>query len=203
MKRLILAIGVLLLLSPIFTFEALYQYELRGLDHTLYPAEASPELLQDALWIAKGESLGSGVSRFWAGSYLRSTRAPGYLAARQLARQFVPDEGSDFERHLQEVALTVWFSRHMTEADLKQRLPEICRFDRGSASGAFVASRMFFHKRMDQLTPGEIATIAALSSSSWSDRERVRRGRDQILTKLHGSGRLTEQQLKDALAERP
>ncbi len=79
---------------------------------------------------------------------------------------------------------------------MKQQLPETLRFV--GASGTWAASRVHFHKPLD----AEIATLASLNSfSSMPSPERLKRRRNYLLNRLHESGRITDEQLKPALAE--
>ena len=93
----------------------------------------------------------------------------------------------------------MWFSRHASEAELKQQLAENTRFLNGG-SGAFAAGWVAFHKRPEQLTLAEIATLAALTDSPPDRPDRLKRKRDSILTRLRDAGRLTDVELRDALA---
>lgn len=62
---------VIVLTSPMWGFELLYHYGLYGEGPPQQSSTpADPSLLQEALWLALGETLGAGVEALWAGNYL-------------------------------------------------------------------------------------------------------------------------------------
>lgn len=200
MKRLALALVIAVPLLPVLGFEALYRYGLRGVDLTLPPAEDTPALLQDALWIASGETPDSGAQWMWLGNYRPRNVPPGAHAANWISRRFIPEHRGMLDFHLRHGAITVWFTRHVTESAMKRQMAAHNYFGR-NVFGASAAAEAHFQKSIWALSPAEIATLAAISANPVSQATRLKRHRDWILMKLRDTGRITDEQLKVALAE--
>lgn len=79
-----------LMLSPLWAFEALCCYGVHG-ENLPAATEQAPSVMQDALWLASGEELGTRVEAVWAGNFFWSPRQPsrGRAAANSIAHHIV------------------------------------------------------------------------------------------------------------------
>jgi hypothetical protein len=212
-RILFLACGLLafVLLSPIWGFELLYHYGLHGEALPEPPPKtAAATLMQDALWLASGETLGAGIEPLWAGNYFRAFnraaaargRAAANIVARYVFRRNRERRLRTLEHHLRSAAVLVWLTRHRTEGDLKQYLVERSFFGRDT-SGVSDAAVAYFGAPLSQLTVGQVALLAGLPQApsrfdpSCSP-ERALKRRAFVLERLRSNGRVSEEQFRRA-----
>jgi len=162
-----LGLSTVALLSPIWGFEFLYHYALgrTGVPPGL-PNSDVPALAQDLLWTAEyGDLRNADVPFLWAGNYF--TR-PWAGAHGQLARLWYSRVSSSprtvAERHLVLAALAVWFSRHVTVAQMKHGLAEWTYFGR-DAYGVRAAARAYFGTKVENLTVAQLALLMGMPQS--------------------------------------
>jgi len=209
-------VGVLgLVLSvPIWGFELLYLYGLRGEELPEAPGDEVPPFMEEALWLAAGEVPGSGVQALWAGNYFeisrgdeRSSRGRNAVARAAYLLVHWPPERKlrSLEYHLVTGAVAVWLSRHATESELKRYLAGWEYFGRG-ARGVRAAAATYFGKSASELTIAEVGLLAGLPQAPsrfdpMCHPERAVKRRAFILTRLHEVGAITAEDFKAAVAE--
>ncbi len=76
----------------------------------------------------------------------------------------------------------------------------------GNIVGVVAAAQLYFNKRPDQLSLGECALLAAIPNSPTQlrpdvDRTATQKARDKVLRLMHRAGKISSQQLEEALAE--
>jgi penicillin-binding protein 1A len=178
----------------------------------LVPGDRIPRLLVDAVLSSEDERFFEhsgtdlrGIARA-ALTNLRAgrVREGASTITQQLARTLLLNQ----ERRM---------ARKVREAILARRLEDIYSKDQiltlylnliflgNGAHGVQAASRVYFGKELDELTPAEAATIAVLPQSPGSvtpvsKPDVVRQRRDHVLRRMHGRGLLDDDGLEAALA---
>jgi membrane peptidoglycan carboxypeptidase len=106
------------------------------------------------------------------------------------------------DRTFQEVALTLWISRHWTAEEVLTAHAEGARFGQGLI-GLDAAAHRYFGKQPEQLALQETALLAGLPQSP-SRYDPLRRPeaalkrREHVLGRLRASGLISEAQLEEA-----
>jgi hypothetical protein len=163
------------------------------------PRASTPPLLADVLWIAAGGRAEDTVEPVWPWTYAnlmwrvgtegrRATEPPGMfastLAARVWLKQTTTPTGGMLRWHTTFLALTMWFSRHWTKAELTQFFAERAFFGR-HAVGVEAAAQAYFRKSAPELDPAEAGFVAQMmldpSHDPSCDHERLPRGLWQML----------------------
>jgi hypothetical protein len=192
------------LFSPVWGFEVLYHYGVHGevlppeVDHT-----PMPSLVKDALWVVEGG--GTGIEPLWVGNFFRSRNPATASIADRILRRNPSRRVRRLEQHLRLAAVTVWLSRHATEAELKQSFARLTYFGR-RAWGASDVAKAFFERPVESLTISQISLLAGLldSPSRYDPTchpEHAAKRRGYVLARLRDSGVISRLEHETALKE--
>lgn len=209
------AVG-LVVLSPVWGFELLVRFGLRGIDPMpVLPESTVAPLAREALWLVEEGSSTTRVDGLWAGNFFESWGSPsrarssqgrrvaGSLAREWMSRRELP--GSKVRRSLMECALAVWLTRHAGVEELKQAMAEWERFGRG-AYGMNEAARAYFGRESSELTVSQIALLAGLpqAPSRYNpDRspEQAMKRRTYVLTQMRNQHLISDEEFSTAVNE--
>lgn len=196
--RLAIALVAGLLAFPVACFEAVYQVNLPlGPLRRLHPAAPPPSLVTQALWITTGEALGAGITPQWLGNSFpepsqRGSGGHGQIAAQVVAHALLDEEDrcgrSTLTRLLRRGALTVWLTRHRSEAELQHDLAQWTDFGR-NVRGVTNAAAVFYGLPVEALSVAQVAEL--VTASNRHDRANplsARKRRAYVLAALRDAG---------------
>ncbi|MFY0582830.1 transglycosylase domain-containing protein [Cystobacter fuscus] len=202
-----------LLLPPVLllgSVEAAYRYGLARVGELPRPPPPRTGLAFQVLWLAE-EGGPPRLEPLWPWRLVRHVpgwgqRPVGEFLASMTARQWLAfrpgREGvRPLHRIFQELALTVWISRHWSAEELLTAYAEGAPFGRGLI-GLDAAARRYFGTEPERLALHEAALLAGLpqSPSRYDPRyhpEAALRRRDFVLTRLLSAGLISEAQREE------
>lgn len=178
----------------------------------LVPVEQIPPMLIKAFLAAEDRSFFQhegvdfrGILRAaWANLQAGGVRQGGSTITQQVAKSYLSQERT-IQRKLKEVVLARRLEARFTKNEiLYLYLNKV--FMGAQAYGVRAAAKIYFAKRLDQLSMAQMALLAGLvrAPSRYSPRssiDRARERRDKVLEAMHETGVITRQQLVQARAE--
>ncbi|OJH41545.1 hypothetical protein BON30_11895 [Cystobacter ferrugineus] len=208
-----------LLLPPVLllgSVEAVYRYGLSRVGELPRPPQPRTGLVYQVLWLVE-EGGSPRLEPLWswrlvgyvpgvrweqrpAGEFLASLTARQWLASRPLREGERP--ARPLHRTFQQLALTVWISRHWSAEELLTAYAERAPFGRGLI-GLDAAARRYFGQEPERLALHEVALLAGLPHAPGrydprSHPEAALRRRDFVLTRLQSAGLISEAQREEA-----
>jgi len=170
-----------------------------------YVAEATIAIEDKDFYRHIGVSLVSGILRAGREIIFHRSLQGGSTITQQLVKSALLTPERTITRKVKEIILALWTERIYTKNQILEMYLNQVPYG-GTSYGIEEASRVYFNKSAKEVTLAEAALLAGLPQapslySPFVNPDLVRARRNEVLTKMHEQGYITEKQKKKAEAE--
>ncbi|MES1227703.1 MAG: transglycosylase domain-containing protein [Armatimonadota bacterium] len=129
----------------------------------------------------------------------------GSTLTMQIAKNATGDKGRTFDRKLRQMAMATVIERHMSKEQIMEFYLNQSFYGQG-AYGVAAAAEVYFNKKLNELSIGEMATLARCVRSPTKENpitnpEKAKFNRDVVLGVMREEGYITEEQYQHAVKE--